>query len=518
MNFYNYLKFKYKISNTANTKKNSRIDLYAQRIAFVILISFLTLILYFVIKLFPHNIQVNMNKYTLGLYAFLCLISFSSSVKQYYKEYFLSIEREILIIAPIQKSQIILSRFFVVTLETMILTGCFLTPFVIANFFAGNLEFNIVLATMIQIISVSLFCSSLTHIFFALAFLISKGHGLKTVAYTLMTIFAVAVIGLIIFSNNYKSYFIAQNSTTKYILYGVVKYSDFLILNHADASDVLIFILLIIFYSLVITAIAFYLTKRCYRKGLLSISSRELKKSFYARKVSLFINKYIQNYFLKKDILYLIRSPKMFSIYITPILFTSVIEIRNKFVSSEHLLPIFITVFALVITSISLSLVQSDDLNHKDLLFTIPFDLESLYRIRSRYLYLISTGIAGIYLVIVFLTESLRWEYFLFGVLELMILTYINSKVMLRRVFQKSNYKSHGYRYNGSLAFIIFTHFLIWNVPLIISFSLIYEIINLTLLQNHLSNRSIFILITLLIIIFIMLYNSKKTYVSKKGD
>lgn len=179
MNFYNYLKFKYKISNTANTKKNSRIDLYAQRIAFVILISFLTLILYFIIKLFPHNIQVNMNKYTLGLYAFLCLISFSSSVKQYYKEYFLSIEREILIIAPIQKSQIILSRFFVVTLETMILTGCFLTPFVIANFFAGNLEFNIVLATMIQIISVSFFCSSLTHIFFALAFLISKGHGLK---------------------------------------------------------------------------------------------------------------------------------------------------------------------------------------------------------------------------------------------------------------------------------------------------------------------------------------------------
>ncbi|AOY05437.1 elicitor-associated permease-like protein [Bacillus subtilis] len=517
MNFYNYLMFKYKISNSTN-KNKSKIDLFAQRISIVILISILTLILYFLIKLFPHNIQVNMNKYTLGLYAFLSLISFSSSVKKYYKEYFLSIEREILIIAPIQKSQIILSRFFIVTLETLFLTGCFLTPFVVANFFAGNLELNIVFLTLLQIISLSFFCSSLTHIFFAIAFLISKGNGLKTVAYTLMTISAVAIIGLIIFSNNYKSYFIAQNNTIKYLFYGIVKYSDILLSNHISGVGVLLFTLLISCYTIILASIAFYLTRHCYIKGLLSISSRDIEKSFYAKRVSLFINKYINNHFSRKDILYLIRSPKMFSVYITPVLFTSVIEIRNKFVTSEHLLPVFITIFALVITSISLSLLQSDDLSHKDLLFTIPFDLESLFRSRSRNLYLLSTVVAGIYLVVIFLLESLKWEYFLFGLLQLLSLTYINSKIMLGRLFRKSNSKSYGYRYNGSLAFIIFTHFLIWNVPLVILYSILYEILNLISLQHHLSNRSIFILITLLLIIFIMLYKSSKTYVTRKGD
>ena len=122
-----------------------------------------------------------------------------------------------------------------------------------------------------------------------------------------------------------------------------MKYSDFLILNHADASDVLIFILLIIFYSLVITAIAFISQSIVIVKDYYQSHPGSLKNHFMQGKFLYLLISIFKTIF-EKDILYLIRSPKMFSIYITPILFTSVIEIRNKFVSSEHLLPIFITV------------------------------------------------------------------------------------------------------------------------------------------------------------------------------
>lgn len=185
MNFIKYLTFKYKLNSN---HRRSSAEALADKVAFFILIAVITTIVYFVIKLFPQSIQQNMNKYSLSVFAFICVISLSSSIKKYYKEYFLSPEREILLIVPIRNSQIILSRFFIIVFDVLIIGCLFMIPFVTANYFAGNIHLGIVLITIPQIVATAILSSSFAHFLFAFAYILTKGKGLKTVAYTLMTI------------------------------------------------------------------------------------------------------------------------------------------------------------------------------------------------------------------------------------------------------------------------------------------------------------------------------------------
>ncbi|MFD0769218.1 elicitor-associated permease-like protein [Bacillus sp. CGMCC 1.60114] len=516
MNFVKYLMFKYKL--TRHSEKRSSAEVYAERAAFFIFPVISTAILYFIINLFSQHTQHNMNKYTFGLYAFVFIISLSSAIKKYYKEYFLSLEREILLIVPIKSSQIILSRFFVVALEVLIINVLFLIPFVMANYFAGNISLGIALITIPQAICVSIFSSSAAHIVFAIAYIISKGKGLKTVAYSLMTIASVGVIVIIVFLKNYKSLFLVQNNTIKDMFYIIFKYPEYLLVNHIDTMDVGIFTITLSANTMISLLLAYFLTSYCYKKGLLSVSSRDIKKSFYATKFSVFVNKHIKDFFLKKDVLYLSRSPKLFSAYLTPILFTSVIETKSHFVSSGILFPIFINVFTLFITTITLSILQSDDLENKDLLFSIPFRMERLFKSRRNLLYLLSSLIAGIYIVIICIAESVRWEYLIFGISQLLLITYISSKVMMARVIQKSNKDLCGYRYNGSLSSIIIYYFFIWNIPLLIFFSILYECLRQIIDHNYLSIHASFVLLIILAIVISMLYRSTRITIDKKED
>ncbi|MEJ9209877.1 elicitor-associated permease-like protein, partial [Paenibacillus larvae] len=195
MNFIKYLTFKYKLNSN---HRRSSAEALADKVAFFILIAVITTIVYFVIKLFPQSIQQNMNKYSLSVFAFICVISLSSSIKKYYKEYFLSPEREILLIVPIRNSQIILSRFFIIVFDVLIIGCLFMIPFVTANYFAGNIHLGIVLITIPQIVATAILSSSFAHFLFAFAYILTKGKGLKTVAYTLMTIASVGVIAIIV--------------------------------------------------------------------------------------------------------------------------------------------------------------------------------------------------------------------------------------------------------------------------------------------------------------------------------
>ncbi|MED0673552.1 elicitor-associated permease-like protein [Aneurinibacillus aneurinilyticus] len=516
MNFIKYLSFKYKLNS--NHRKSSA-EALADKVAFFILIAIVTAIVYFIIKLFPQSIQDNMNQYAMGVFAFVYVISLSSAVKKYYKEYFLAPEREILLIAPIRNSQIILSRFFIVAFDVLVFGCIFLLPFVTANYFAGNIHFGIVLITIPQVLAVAIVSSFFAHTLFAFAYMFTRGKGLKTAAYTLVVIASVGVIAIIVFWQNYKSFFLVQDHLLKGIFHVLFKYPEYMLANQITGADIGIFSLVSIANMLILLFLAFSLTSFCYKKGLLSVSSRDLEKSFYISKLSAFLNKHVENAFLKKDILYLIRSPKLFSVYITPILFTSILEIRIQFASLGVFFSIFISVFIAIIVSITLNVLQTDDLNHKNLLFSIPFDIENLFKSRIILLFTLSTLVAGTFITFICLVESVRWEYLFFSLVQLLFMTYISSKVLVSRVIHKSNKNFSGYRYNGSLAGTIFYYMLVWNIPLLILFSFLSGFLMYAVEEGFtLSLYTGGILIVVCLLVLAMFYRSTRIHINQPKE
>ncbi|MGM0890633.1 MAG: elicitor-associated permease-like protein [Bacillota bacterium] len=516
MNFIKYLSFKYKI--TRHKPKGSRKELLTDWLVNFLLYMALITTLYLIVNSLPQNIQENMNRYILGLFAFLCLISISTSIKKYYREYFLSLEREILLIIPIKNSQIILSRFFIVALEVVFINSIFLFPFILANYFAGNVTLEIVLITIPQIVGSSIFFSVITHILFAFAYIISKGKGLKTVAYSIMTFASVGVISIIVYFHDYKSFLLIQNNFFKSVLYLVFQYPKYLLDNQINLIDVGLFTVFISINIICLIPIAYWITDFCYKRGFLTVSSRDLEKSFYSIKVSAFFHKYIKNYFLRKDLLYLIRSPKLFSVYVSPILFTSVIEFRNQFASSGVTLPILINVFTLIITGVTLHILLSDDIEHQNLLFSIPFDIEKLFKMRSTLLHILSFLISGSYILTLCILESVKIEVIIYSIGQLFILTYISSKVILSKVLKRSNKDSRGYRYNGEIVKSIIYYIFAWNIPLLIFFSIL-NVYLIQILENRvLSLQANIILILILAIVIGMFYKSTKTKINHKEN
>ncbi|UAC48029.1 hypothetical protein K6959_15790 [Bacillus aquiflavi] len=493
MNFINYLSFKYKINR--RNPKGSKKEKIAERIAIILLFLLITFTIFFIVRLLPQGIQENMNKYMVGFFAFLCLISFSTAVKKYYKEYFLSPEREILLIAPVKNSQIILSRFSIVAIEVIIINTMFLMPFAMANYLAGNISKEIVLITIPQIVAMSFFFSAITHIIFAIAYLISKGKGLKTVAYSLMTAASVGVIVIIVFLQGYKSLLFIQDKLIENLLYLLLQYPKYLMINNIKFIDVGLFTIFIALNTLCFIAAAYWITAYSYKKGLLTISSRDLEKSFYSLFVTNVIHKHIHTHFIKKDLLFLIRSPQLFSVYVSPILFTSVIEIRNQFASSGVLLTVLINIFTFVIITVTLHILMSDDATNSELLFTIPINTQELFKSRSKLLHILTFLNASIYLVTVCLLEAVRIEYIVFGILQIFILTYIASRILLARVIKRSQKNSSGYLFNGSIVRTILYYFFVWNIPLLIFFSILHEYLRRVLETGSLSRHATIMLI-----------------------
>ncbi|MGG1630880.1 elicitor-associated permease-like protein [Rossellomorea sp. NRS-1567] len=509
MNFIKYLTFKYKL--TRHKSNRSKRDVLTEWIGIFILSLSVTAVLYFIINALSENIQGNMNTYIVGLFAFLCLISISSATKAFYKEYFLSPEREILLVAPIKNSQIILARFFIVAIEVLLINAAFLFPFILANYFAGNIAIEIVLMTIPQIIAGSIFFSALAHVLYTSAFLISKGKGLKAVAFSIMTLASVGVIAVIVYASNYKQYLLHQDEWLNKIFYLLLQYPEYLLENSIELKSVAIFTLLIILYASFTIPLVYFLTDHCYKKGLLTISLRDLDQSFYSNKASTFIHRYIQDHFIKKDLLYVLRTPKLFSVYVSPLLFTSVIEFKNQFASSGITLTILINIFALFITTVTLNILLSDDKNLQDLLFSIPFNYHHLYKMRSRLVHIISFLLAGSYLLIVMILEKVELPFIIYGLVQLFILTFISSKVFLSRIMKRNTKKYNGYKYNGEIVKPLFYYLFVWNIPLLIVFSILYEYYR-RIIENHSLSVQAAIILTITIVVIIgMLYKSNKT-------
>lgn len=499
MSFVKFLVFKYKL-NSQVVKKRSSAEVYAQRSVFLFIGIIFTLILCLVFKAFPKTVLDNMKVYTVIFYALMTIVSISASIKKYYKEYFESKEREILLITPVKKTQIIIARFFVVALEVSILMALFYVPFILASYFNKIINIQIILITIPQILCMSFCASAFAHIIFSCAFLLCRGKGLKKTAYFLVIILSALTTAVIIFSSSYKNLVLTQNTLMKYVLYTIFQYPIYILSNSINALS---FTFIILIYTIFLSFISFILTSYSYKKGLLSISSRELQNSFYVATISKFISKYIKNEFLKKDILFLSRNPNVFSIYISPIILICLIESKSSFFQEGFILPIFISILGIAITSITLSVIQLDDAQHKDLLLIVPLNNQKLFESRSKLNFFISVCISYLLVIIICLIRSTRLEYLIFSLVELAITIYISSRIMTARVIKKS-IKKNGYSYNGSVTAIIAYYVFTWSLPIIILFSILFNNIE-SMLNNK---QSLVVSFGAVIFLLVLIVNS----------
>ncbi|MBP3040476.1 hypothetical protein J9303_13370, partial [Bacillaceae bacterium Marseille-Q3522] len=361
-----------------------------------------------------------------------------------------------------------------------------------------------------QILASSIFFSVAAHFLYAFAFILSKGKGLKTVAYSIMTLASVGVIAVIVYAYNYKSYLVNQNAFFDVIFYLLFQYPKYLLNTSITLLDAGLFTVLIMINALCFIPFAYWLTNYCYKRGLLTISLRDLDQSFYSDKISSFLHKYVKNFFIRKDLLYLVRTPKLLSVYVSPILFTSLIENKNQFASSSLTLTFLINVFALIITTVTLHILLSDDKNNQDLLYSIPFDHKELFKMRSHLLHILSFIIAGSFLLIVCMLESVNRISVIYGIGQLLILTYISSRILLARIMKRSTKDARGYRYNGQMVRPLFYYIFVWNIPLLIIFSILHEYFIRFMNNSTLSMQAHIIFVLMAVIVIGMLLKSIK--------
>ncbi|WP_062350733.1 elicitor-associated permease-like protein [Bacillus kwashiorkori] len=506
MQFIQYVSLKYKIKK--NHSNMSKMQVYAGWFAGILLYSLFIAIMYFIIKLFPSSVQVNMNKYTASLYAFLCIVSISTAVKNFYHEYFLSPEREILLFVPIRHSQVILSRFFVITEGIVFFNFIVLFSFVLANVLAGNIHIFFLVITSLQIIALSIFSSSFAHVLYSFAFFLSKGRALRSIAFTIMTGASISVIFVIIYIQNYSSFFLTNNSYISSIFYVLFSYPLALISSKLGFSDVIIFSIGITFSALLFFVVSYFLTKLAYRKGFITVTIMQAERTMHSAKISQRISDSRNNFFIKKDLLYLVRNPKLFSAFVSPILFISLIEYKNQFASWGVFLTILLNIIAITFTIVLLNIIFSDDLNNQELLFVIPFNIRILYKNRSKLLHILAFLFSSIFIVIICFLESVQFEFIVFAVLQLLVITYIHSKVLVARVIKRNIGNRPAYWYSGKMVKDIFIHFLKWNIPLMILFSFLQEYFRRFLVGHPFSLQAYIVLSLSILMILIMLNRS----------
>lgn len=329
-----------------------------------------------------------------------------------------------------------------------------------------------------------------------------------------MTGASVGVIIIIIYIQNYADFFLSNNSYFAKAFYVIFQYPFHLLSDQFNYVQIISFTVTVCLNASLFFIISYYITKLAYHKGLLAITAMDTENSVNPLKISKKINHSLRNQFLIKDLLYLIRNQKLFSNFISPILFISLIEYKNQFASWGVFLTILINIIAIVFLVILINLVFSDDLNNQELLYVVPFNIEALYKSRSRMLNFLCFLLSSIFVIVICILESLRIEFILFAIIQLFIITYIHSKVLVARVIKRNIDSRPGYWYSGKIVKDTLIYFFQWNIPLLFLFCFLQEYFR-RFIENHPFSLQAYIVFCLtLLFILIMIIRSKK--VSKK--
>lgn len=495
-----FLSYKYKISAPIYSRESS-IQAYGEKLAILILIIILTIIEFLLLKILPSSILSNINKYIVIFYALICIISISVSIKSYYNEYFESLERDILTFIPIKKYTLINIRFFTIIIDVVKFLSLIFIPFIIACYFSNLVNINFVILSLIQLINIAIFSCVLTNILFSFAFFISKGKGLKIIAYSLVIVVSILTSVIIIFTNNYSSLITSNNTILNYLFFTLSEYPKNIIQNNFSLNYLYIFTCII--YNLMLYILSLVISVSTANKGFLSISSRELKNSVYSYLLTNLINSHLNTGFLKKDILYIIRQPQSLSQYISPILVILLIEFKSSFFTDINALIFLVCILTTIIVSITLYIIQFNDTHHNDFLLSINIESNTLFKDRSNLIFIISSCISSTIFIILSIFRWLEIKYFISLMLLLLVINYSYSIIVTKKIILNSYEHNCGYKYEGKLILPTLYFIFIYEIPLVLLFILLLNSFNLNIIFQ-------FMILLLIVSICLKCYNTKK--------
>lgn len=338
-----------RVSLQINRLKQNKTEVNAGTVAgYMILFCIVSVCSYFLLEF---SAQDNKTIVTLGVFIILMIISIPRTFNVIYRQYFESLDREILLYIPMSHSAVVMIRYVEALLNIFKVYYLLYLPLLVTLVFSGNITILSLLFCIIGLLPINIIIVSLLKILIVISFWVSRGKNIKSTVLMLSgVITAIVYIIIIFFSSQLTQVFETNTPIYKFLLIPIELYANFL-----SGSEIWRYITCFVKISLIsiaIFGIAYFLTVKALNNGML-VESKETggEGSKVISKKILFIQ-YLPS-ISQKDILYLFRSFENWKGVVFPIFLSLLYESKFGFIQSK--LGVY-SLLAFVLIWIALSL------------------------------------------------------------------------------------------------------------------------------------------------------------------
>lgn len=499
MEVLHYLKFKYLI----NVKDEGKYSFLKTILASIFILGLFASILYVILGVLPTSITAKINTYIVSFYLLLSIFAVSTAAKKFHQEYFSSIEREILLIAPIPHLKVIYTRAIIIGVEVCTSYFYLLLPFLLVSYFRGFIGTEVLFINVYQLIITCIFVIAYTQILYSVTFFIlRKEHFSENISFVLTALSYASVVGLIVYSSSV--YDSAQAlSPVAWMFYPVFKYFQFVYELNYDTSDIMVYLLISSVYVSLIFAFSVLLMRSAFNKGFLIITSRDSAKMGVKEKYLQFIKKYLKNEWLKKDFLALFRNPSLFKGLLSIMIFLIMIESKYNYLSNFYSRTILINIGTFMFLCVFTSLVFHDDYKAQSFIQYLPFDLSEIYRSKFILTFACNSLFSMVFFIVMYLFNGNAPIEILHIIAEVSAVSYLGAKIYVYLVLKQNMKAAHLYTFNNRYTKSVFRFFFTWNMLILWVISIIGMILldTVTTLDVGYKVISIFLLLGICLVI-----------------
>lgn len=460
MEVLHYLKFKYLI----NVKDEGKYSFLKTILASLFIISLFIGILYMILGVLPTSITENINTYIVSFYLLLSMFAVSTAAKKFHQEYFSSIEREILLIAPIPHLKVIYTRAIIIGIEVCTSYFYLLLPFLLVSYFKGLISTEVLFINIFQIIVTCIFVVAYTQILYSTAFFVlRKEHFSENISFVLTALSYASVVGVIVYSSSI--YDSAQVlSSVALMFYPVFKYFQFVYELNYDLSGIMFYLLISSIYISLIFGFSVLLMQSAFKKGFLIITSRDSTKMGVKEKYLQFIKKYLKNEWLKKDFLALFRNPSLFKGLLSIMIFLIMIESKYNYLSNFYSRTILINIGTFMFLCVFTSLVFHDDYKAQNFLQYLPFDLSEIYQSKFILTFVCNGLFSMVFFIGMYLFNGTSPIEIFHIIAEVSAVSYLGAKIYVYLVLKQNMTVPHLYTFNNRYTKSVLRFFFTWNM------------------------------------------------------
>lgn len=506
MEILHYLKFKYLI----NVKEEGKYNFLKNVMATCLILIIFTSIIYASLGVLPTSITKNIHTYIVSFYLLLSVFATSTAMKKFHKEYFSSIEREILLIAPISHLKVIYTRAIIVGVEVCTSYFYLLTPFLLASYFKELINTEVLFINVYQVIITCIFVIAYTQILYSVTFFIlRKEYFSENISFILTALSYATVVGLIVYSSSiYGSVQIL--SPISWLFYPIFRYFQFVYELSYTSSDIMIYVLISSIYISFIFACSVLLIRSAFNKGFLVVTSRDSTSRGVKEKYLQGIKKHLRNEWLKKDFLALFRNPSLFKGLLSISIFLIVMESKYNYLSNFYSRTLLISIGTFMFLCVFTSLVFQDDYKAQNFIQYLPFDLTEIYRSKFVLTFVCNSLFSTTFFILLYVSNGNA----LFGiwhiVAEVLTISYLGAKVYVYLVLKQNMKYSHLYTFNNRYTKSVLKFFFTWNIFICIVTAVIGMILLDTFTTIELNKKIILIFLLLgTCLVFLKIQNKK---------